>query len=671
MELCSLKNLSRVITNSMSDNLKVVHLKPPQAPDLKRRLLSNLPSLLRWLLPNGVVRTNKFYVGNVHGDKGESLVVELSGDKCGLWHDFASGDGGDIIDLYASVKGFNSKTQFKELLRDIEQHLGAAPPPQRKSCNFGTPTAKWDYTDTQGKLIASVYRYDLSNKKKQFRPWDVIRGVMKAPEVRPLYNQVGIKDSEIVILVEGEKCAEALISIGICATTAMNGAKAPIDKTDWSPLKNKKVIIWPDNDDAGITYSSKAASACARAGAISVEVLKVPPDKPNKWDCADAVAEGLDIKEILTQWERTTVKEKTKRKTLQLYSMAEFYEDVSPMPDDLISPRVLTPGGTLVLGGAPKVGKSDFLISMLAHMAAGKEFLGLKSARPLKIFYLQAEVQYHYLRERLQRLNIPESAMENFISTPQTSITLNDAGIALVVDAVKSRFTPDIIAIDPIRNVFDGGGHGGENDNDAMMFFLSQRIEKLREEINPNAGIILTHHTKKMPKKSIEEDPFYALSGAGSLRSYYTAGMLLYKKENSNNAKNLIFELRNGPEIPNKTIERTEHGWMECDGVTEHVHSAKTSLKSKAIIHLICEEALKEKAYTSNSFAKAFENKAGLGGERSIRDEISNLALQGKIKFFKNAKDYGLPKIQRSKLGYLCVPEMVLNGKPVIPEEQS
>ena len=48
------------------------------------------------------------------------------------------------------------------------------------------------------------------------------------------------------------------------------------------------------------------------------------------------------------------------------------------MPEDIIAPRVLTPGGLLVLGGAPKVGKSDFLISLLAHMAAGIPFLGLK-----------------------------------------------------------------------------------------------------------------------------------------------------------------------------------------------------------------------------------------------------------------------------------------------------
>ncbi|PKP67055.1 MAG: hypothetical protein CVT86_02460 [Alphaproteobacteria bacterium HGW-Alphaproteobacteria-8] len=76
------------------------------------------------------------------------------------------------------------------------------------------------------------------------------------------------------------------------------------------------------------------------------------------------------------------------------------------MPADLIGPRVLTPGGLLVLGGAPKVGKSDLLIAWLVHMAAGVPFLGFTPPRPLRIFYLQAEIQYHYLRERMQQIGL-------------------------------------------------------------------------------------------------------------------------------------------------------------------------------------------------------------------------------------------------------------------------
>ena len=87
-------------------------------------------------------------------------------------------------------------------------------------------------------IVSYIYRYD-PPEGKVFRPWDVKERKHRAPDPRPLYNQMGVKNSPEVILVEGEKCAEALIGLGICATTAMNGAKAPLEKTDWSPVEGQ------------------------------------------------------------------------------------------------------------------------------------------------------------------------------------------------------------------------------------------------------------------------------------------------------------------------------------------------------------------------------------------------------------------------------------------------
>ena len=163
---------------------------------------------------------------------------------------------------------------------------------------MGPVTAKWDYRDGDGNLIANVYRYDPPGGK-QFRPWDVINRKTQAPDPRPLYNQPGIKAAHDVVLVEGEKSAQALIDSGICATTAMNGAKAPIEKTDWSPLKGKRVLVWPDKDGPGWQYAMAASQAIMATGAISVSVLLPPDDKPDKWDAADAVEDGLDVAEFI------------------------------------------------------------------------------------------------------------------------------------------------------------------------------------------------------------------------------------------------------------------------------------------------------------------------------------------------------------------------------------
>jgi len=111
-----------------------------------------------------------------------------------------------------------------------------------------------------------------------------------------------------VILVEGEKCAQALIAAGITATTAMHGANAPVDKTDWSPLTGKAVLIWPDRDKPGWEYAMAAAQAVLDAGAHSCDVLLPPDDKADGWDAADALVEGFDVTTFIASGPRMCVK---------------------------------------------------------------------------------------------------------------------------------------------------------------------------------------------------------------------------------------------------------------------------------------------------------------------------------------------------------------------------
>lgn len=651
---------------------------------LRAGLLDRLEAVLHYLFPQGRIRGGKFYVGDTDGSPGKSLVVELEGPRRGLWKDFATDEGGDVIDLWARSQGLSARHDFPRLVTALRQWLGVAPPAQSIALHtvrfvsvdeLGPYTAKWDYLTPEGELIACVYRYDPPTGK-EYRPWDVRARMWRAPDPRPLYNLPAITKSMQVVLVEGEKCADALIACGIPATSAMNGARAPIDKTDWRPLARRSVLIWPDRDSPGWDYAENAARACVAAGCASVAILVPPSGKPDKWDAADAVAEGFDCAGFIAQGERRVVK--AALPMLPTFTLGALLDDDSPLPPDLISPRVLTPAGMLVFGGAPKVGKSDFLLAWLTHMAAGAAFLGMRPPRPLRVFYLQAEVQYHYLRERVKELRIPASrlldARQNFVATPQLRLVLDDAGLAQVIPAIANAFggePPDIIAIDPIRNVFDGGEEfgksGGENDNGAMLFFLSQRVDRLRQAVNPEAGVILAHHTKKLGKKQFEEDPFQALAGAGSLRGYYSSGMLLFRPDETRTTRQLIFELRNGPGIPLKHVDKVQGEWREVESNERLVMQeygqrldAERRRKRDVILQILFDEAAQGRCYTANQFAEGFEGKAGLGGERTIRERLSALSTQGYIKYFRNAVDYGLPPA-RTKFGYLCVEGMVLH----------
>ncbi len=233
---------------------------------------------------------------------------------------------------------------------------------------------------------------------------------------------------------------------------------------------------------------------------------------------------------------------------IPFFSVKEYLNDQSPIPEDIISPRILTKRGLLVLGGPPKIGKSDFLISWLVHMAAGRSFLSMTPNRPLKIFYMQTEIE----------------AANNLIITPKVHLSFNHDEINEIKEIVNERFKPDVLAIDPLRNIFSSE-YGNENDNSAMLFFLQKTLEKLRSAVNPDACIVLTHHTKKLSKKMLEEDPFQGLSGAGSLRGFYSTGMVMFAYDEESTVRQIVFELRNGERVPNKLVDKINGHWKVVD----------------------------------------------------------------------------------------------------------
>ncbi|MET2547984.1 phage/plasmid primase, P4 family [Ralstonia pseudosolanacearum] len=295
-----------------------------QRDEIRAALLARLEFVLSVLFPAGKKRRGKFVIGDILGSPGDSLEVVLDGEKAGLWTDRATGDGGDIFDLIAAQAGLRVATDFAQVLERAMQLLGqsTAQPVRRQRREppmdeLGPATAKWDYLDATGKLLGVVYRYDPPGRGKEFRPWDAKRRKMAPPEPRPLYNQPGLASATQVVFVEGEKCAQALIDAGIVATTAMHGANAPVDKTDWSPLAGKAVLIWPDRDKPGWEYAANAAQAMLSAGAMTCHILYPPEEAGEGWDAADAVAEGFDVAAFIAHGPR-----------LQMHDVADNPEPV-------------------------------------------------------------------------------------------------------------------------------------------------------------------------------------------------------------------------------------------------------------------------------------------------------------------------------------------------------
>ncbi|WP_264337587.1 helicase RepA family protein [Wolbachia endosymbiont (group B) of Dolichovespula media] len=177
----------------------------------------------------------------------------------------------------------------------------------------------------------------------------------------------------------------------------------------------------------------------------------------------------------------------------------------------------------------------------------------MKPAKPLKIFYLQNEMEYDYIRERLQKLRISKKTLdagtENLVITKKVQLTLNVEKIKEIMSENLDVKTVDLIVIDSLF------------DYRSMISFLQNGIDELRSITNPTAGVIVTHYTKKVSTTTLKKNPFQALSGANVLRSLYTSGVVIFKPSQHRNVLQVMYELKNGRPIPTKFISEVNGHW--------------------------------------------------------------------------------------------------------------
>jgi hypothetical protein len=75
---------------------------------LKGMLASSAREFCAYLFPNGKYVGGEYVVSSLAGEPGKSLKICLTGEKTGLWKDFATGESGNnLLDLLHKVMGGN------------------------------------------------------------------------------------------------------------------------------------------------------------------------------------------------------------------------------------------------------------------------------------------------------------------------------------------------------------------------------------------------------------------------------------------------------------------------------------------------------------------------------------------------------------------------------------
>ena len=467
---------------------------------LRDALKASCHDIVRHVFPRARINSHEARIGNVQGDAGESLSISMKGEERGLWMDHATGEHGDLIDLWRDSSGMS----FRETVEDLEKFCGLSSAPrfasrihvvgeQRKAVaakepkveqpDLGSPSQVWTYFAPDGETrLAQVRRYDMADGDKTYRPF-LPSGAAGMPDPRPLYRLPDIRSAETVVFCEGEKCADALASLGIESTSAMGGANTSINKIDWSPLAGKKVILWPDNDKPGRDFMDRVTPILEGIG-CDVRLLVVPKGKPEKWDAADAVAEGFDVHGLIMP--EASADKPLKYKLLDVDAL-ENLEPVEWLVDGAIPVS-----GFVGLYGPSGGLKSFAAVDMALCIATGRDWHG-KAVKRGCVVYIAGEGQ-RGLAKRVMgwRRHKPEEGRPDFHMLPSSVSISSEEDLQEVSRTLASLpIKPCLIVIDTLARNF---GPGDENSQKDMGAFI-RGIDALIYETG--AAVMVVHHTGK------------------------------------------------------------------------------------------------------------------------------------------------------------------------------
>ena len=424
--------------------MAVIRLSNTKSSNLAEEISDKVPRSVQLqalvnTYPNGVIRGTQFEIGSLNGEVGKSLKISVDVNRADFMQgmDFNTNEGiGGIAKIMMEGRGmtlrdvteyFSDYLDGQERTRPpenpIKPNLDAPEPTRAKvQIDINTPfDGEHFYVSEDGEIICSVRRYLIRDNsgeimrgsdgkaKKEFRQFSGKSTFPKMPETRPLYNIPDILEAERVIWVEGEKCADDLKAMGYTATCNLGGAGMLSVKSapsyDFSPLQGKQVIIWPDNDSAGIKIAKLVQDLSSKAGATSVTMLSPPRGKPEKWDVSDAITEGFDINKFLNEPQHKT-KQNISLKDKSLL-VSEMFVGRAPEQKFLIADTIPL-GVPVVFAAAGDSGKGMMTLDLAMKVASGfsmqSSFGGLVSTHG-NVVVMTAEDDKDELHRRIERLD--------------------------------------------------------------------------------------------------------------------------------------------------------------------------------------------------------------------------------------------------------------------------
>jgi twinkle protein len=273
--------------------------------EIKRMLASRAQSVAEHLLPGGRKDGAEWRAGSVHGEKGDSLGVRLAGDKAGVWKDFASDHGGDLLDLWVAARSVTLAEAIDEarswlglerptLHRPVKREYTRPPKPQ---CRAPQGRVR-DYLVEDRNIPAEVLdRYRIGEAGddivfpfllpdgtlalvKKRRAEDGAKPKPTAADCEPVLFgwQAVPADAREILIAEGEIDALSWATWGLVASTSVpfgggGGNKQQWIENDFERLDRfERIYLATDMDEQGDAAAEEIADRLGRHRCLRVRM---------------------------------------------------------------------------------------------------------------------------------------------------------------------------------------------------------------------------------------------------------------------------------------------------------------------------------------------------------------------------------------------------------------
>ena len=325
-----------------------------------------------------------YFLCPIHDDHHPSLAVN---EKKNLWMCGPCGAKGNAWQLAAFLNCFDRSDEDSVNAWLREHHLLAG------SNNNGRPVIvkEYVYQNSDGHPALKILRYEPKDFRQQV--WDGTSWYWKGQKPKLLYHlpELLAEPHRMVLLPEGEKDVDQLISLGFLATCNPGGSgkwEDPYTKT----LKGHPVAILPDNDPPGHAHAVKVALVLLKASS-EVRIVELPGlnEKEDVSDWLDAGHTREELKECIRNTQPLTKAALAELEAGFSNTPAETSQpilrrasEIEPQEVEWLWKPYIPLGKLTVIVGNPGVGKSFFAMTLAAIVSSGRPFPNLETGFPDK-----------------------------------------------------------------------------------------------------------------------------------------------------------------------------------------------------------------------------------------------------------------------------------------------